>query len=58
MLLPFILLFGGLVSAAPASLDARAGVSDTANDMANLLSGTGKCASVAVIFARGTFDSG
>jgi hypothetical protein len=45
-----------LASAAP--IESRAGVSDTANDMVNIVSGKGACAPVAVLFARGTFDSG
>lgn len=36
----------------------RDGVSDTANDMNSIISGDESCAPVAVIFARGTFDSG
>ena len=45
-----------LASAAP--IESRAGVSDTANDMVNIANGKGACAPVAVLFARGTFDSG
>jgi hypothetical protein len=48
--------FGVLASAVP--LDRRAGVSDTVNDMTNIINGKDACAPVAVIFARGTFDSG
>jgi hypothetical protein len=33
-------------------------VNDTANGMADVIQGNADCASVAAIFARGTFDSG
>jgi cutinase len=49
-------VFGVLAAAAP--LQARDGISDTANDMSDIVAGDASCAPVAVIFARGTFDSG
>ena len=52
----FAALCGALVSAAP--IVERAGVSDTAKDMDAIVSKKGSCAPVAVLFARGTFDSG
>jgi hypothetical protein len=54
--LTFLALCGALVSAAP--LDTRSGVDDTASDMSNIVSKKSACAPVAVLFARGTFDSG
>lgn len=54
--LTFLALCGALVSAAP--LDNRSGVSDTSTDMDNIVSKKSACAPVAVLFARGTFDSG
>ena len=47
---------GALVAAAP--LEARFGVSDTVNNWESIIAGKTPCAKVAVIFARGTFDSG
>jgi hypothetical protein len=49
-------LCGTIAFAAP--LDKRAGVSDTATDMVDIVNGKAACAPVAVLFARGTFDSG
>lgn len=44
-----------LVSAAPV---VSQGVNDTANGMLDVIHGNADCKAVAVIFARGTFDSG
>ncbi|KAF9730892.1 hypothetical protein PMIN06_005839 [Paraphaeosphaeria minitans] len=49
-----LLLLPALTLAAPAPLSS----SDTATDMDAVISGTTPCASNAVLFARGTFDSG
>lgn len=46
------------ILAAAAPLNSRDGVSDTFNDMSDIVAGDASCAPVAVIFARGTFDSG
>lgn len=46
------------ILAAAAPLQARGGVSDTVNDRSDIVTGDASCAPVAVIFARGTFDSG
>lgn len=45
-----------LVSAAPVA--ASEGVNDTANGMLDVIHGKADCKAVAVIFARGTFDTG
>lgn len=50
-------LCGSMASAAPLAVRSRQ-VSDTANDMNAILNEGGTCAPVAVLFARGTFDSG
>ncbi|KAH8827583.1 carbohydrate esterase family 5 protein [Flagelloscypha sp. PMI_526] len=48
-----------LASARPLSQTSRAlGASDVANDMQDAIDGVADCKDVAVIFARGTFDSG
>ncbi|KAJ7067507.1 carbohydrate esterase family 5 protein [Mycena amicta] len=46
-----------LVMASPTGLARRAG-GDTATDMDDIVNGEADCADTAVIFARGTFDSG
>lgn len=48
--------FGMLAAAAP--LSARDSISDAYNGMSDIVAGDASCAPVAVIFARGTFDSG
>lgn len=47
-----------LVATQPVLNTRDATVNDTANDMGDAVSGSGACKDNAVIFARGTFDSG
>ncbi|KAJ7635883.1 carbohydrate esterase family 5 protein [Mycena rosella] len=54
----FAVAASALLSSARPTSDKRLFGSDTANDMNDVLSGNAACKDVAVIFARGTFDSG
>lgn len=55
---PFLpVLLSSLALATPLPRDTR-DATDTSTDMDDVLAGTLPCASTAVLFARGTFDSG